>query len=134
METNIRWLRRADVPAVSRLSRDCGSRSVREWIDDTPAICSVVESEGAIRGFFIYELKRSGPVFLHHIFVDEAFRRRGIGSMVVSSLVKKLGPKRTTIESFIPDDNLNAHLFMKSQGFRAVDVDRDSYRFVYAQI
>ena len=69
-----------------------------------------------------------------------SYRRRGIGEQIIAKLKGKLAPqRRRKILLDVWDANLDCHLFLKSQGFRAVRVlpdfydtpPGDAYRFVY---
>ena len=54
--------------------------------------------------------------------------RRGIGTALVDKLVSKLSPhRRNRIVLEVRETNLDAQLFFKSLGFRAISVLRDYY-------
>ena len=88
-------------------------------------------------GCAIYELhKKSVQVVAFGIRPD--MRRRGIGSLLMAALKAKLSAeKRWMLDFVVHDSELDGHLFLRSQGFVAVEVlremyeDGDAYRFRY---
>ncbi len=88
--------------------------------------CLVVEDEGAVVGFLVYEL------FLHRfsllrIGVASSYRRKKIGSILLRELASKLTDKRPLISAEVRESNLPVQLFLKSQGYKAVEVLRNYY-------
>jgi len=88
--------------------------------------CLVVEDEGAVIGFIVYEL------FLHRfsllrIGVAPLHRHKTIGSALLNELAGKLTDKRTLISAEVRETNLPIQLFLKSQNYKAVEVLRNYY-------
>jgi len=72
--------------------------------------------------------------------VHPDYRRCGIGTAMVEKLKSKLSPiKRTSLALDVRESNLDAQLFFRHHGFKAVkvireayeDTDEDAYRFAY---
>ena len=87
----------------------------------------VAERDERIVGFMIYELHKT-RLHILNFAVNPEFRRRGIGAQMVDKLVGKLShQRRTRILLEVRETNLEAQLFFRSSGFRAVSVLRDFY-------
>jgi ribosomal-protein-alanine N-acetyltransferase len=87
----------------------------------------VAECDEQIVGFMIYELHKT-RLHILNFAVHAGFRRRGIGRQMSAKLISKLShQRRTRILLEVRETNLNAQLFFRSAGFRAVTVLRDFY-------
>jgi ribosomal-protein-alanine N-acetyltransferase len=94
------------------------------------AIGVIAEYNYQVIGFMIYELHK-GTIHLINIAVDPEFRRHGIGSQMVRSVINKLPQqKREAIILSVRESNLSAQLFFKRIGFHAVGVDRKFFEDV----
>lgn len=101
-------------------------------------IAMVAEYGGKVLGFMVYELHKT-RIELLRLAVRPGFRREGVGRQIVAKLVGKLGVRRDLIALHVRESCLDAQLFLRDCGFRAVDVVRgcyadtgeDAYRFVY---
>lgn len=97
----------------------------------------VAEIGEKVIGYMIYELYK-GKLDLVKFAVHPEYQRQGVGTALLKKLQTKLSShRRTRIVTYLQDDNLRGHLFLKSMGFTAISVDRgyyegkDAYRFVY---
>jgi ribosomal-protein-alanine N-acetyltransferase len=90
-------------------------------------------------GYMVYELYEK-RMELINFAVHPDHRRQGIGTTMLAKLIEKLNPsKRTTIELDVPERFLDALLFFRNQGFKAVklvrnmfeDIGEDGIRMVY---
>ena len=80
-----------------------------------------------IVGFMIYELHKN-RLHILNFAVHEDHRRHGVGKAMVSKLLGKLShERRNRIMLEVRETNLEAQLFFKSLGFRAISVLRDFY-------
>lgn len=131
MKPMIRWMTRDDVKQCVEIDKS----SSEPWLESDFSQClkpwgrigKVIEIDGKIEGYMLYELMDK-KFYIINIAVSESMRRRGIGSKLVMQLVDKLpNGNRTMIDIHISDDNLSAHLFFKSLGFRAIGVDKDFF-------
>lgn len=146
-QAKVRWIVKNDISRVVEIERECfprpwGEEDFSECLRRRQNIGKVAEVDGAIVGFMLYELGQK-KISVINIAVCKAQRRSGIGRTLVRHLQSKLSnPKYwLSVEARVMDDNLEAHLFLKGLGFRAVAVDRDffsdedgscdSYLFVY---
>ncbi len=83
--------------------------------------------EDRVVGQMIYELHRT-RLHLLNFAVLPAMQRRGVGRGLIDKLKRGLSPKRRTrIVTDVRESNLDAQLFFRAMGFRAVDVLRDFY-------
>lgn len=129
---HIRWMIRRDMPAVL----DIESNSFEfAWTEEDFIRClrqrncigMVAESDDKIVGFMIYELHKN-RLHILNFAVHPEFRRRGMGQAMLGKLLGKLSQeRRNRIMLEIRETNLDAQLFFKNIGFRAISVLRDFY-------
>ena len=87
----------------------------------------VAEQDDEVVGFMIYELHKN-RLHILNFAVAPGFRRKGIGNAMVSKLLGKLShERRNRIMLEVRETNLEAQLFFKALGFRAISVLRDFY-------
>lgn len=87
----------------------------------------VAEHDERVVGFMIYELHKS-RLHIINFAVHDSFRRQGIGCQMAQKLIDKLShQRRDRISLEVRETNLDAQLFFRSSGFRAVSVLRDFY-------
>ncbi len=131
-DLHIRWMIRRDLPTVLEIEE---SNFEFPWTEDDFLRClrqrncigMVVELDDEIVGFMIYEL-HTNRLHILNFAVAEFAMRRGIGTALVDKLVSKLSPhRRNRIVLEVRETNLDAQLFFKSLGFRAISVLRDYY-------
>ena len=132
LRVHIRWMIRRDMPEVLEAER--GSFEF-PWSEDDFIRClrqrncigMVAEHDEQVVGFMIYELhRRRLHVLNFSVAVD--CRRQGVGRQMVECLAEKLSPqRRTRVLLEVRETNLQAQLFFKSLGFRAVSVLRNYY-------
>ncbi|MEM9645393.1 MAG: ribosomal protein S18-alanine N-acetyltransferase [Planctomycetota bacterium] len=123
---------RRDMPAVL----DAETRSFEfAWTEEDFIRClrqrncigMVAECEDRVAGFMIYELHKN-RLHILNFAVHPDFRRRGLGHAMISKLLGKLSQeRRNRIMLEVRETNLDAQLFFKSVGFRAISVLRDFY-------
>ena len=124
----VRWMKRDDLKSVMRMQKMSGEFSknhTQEFINKNNAICSVVEVEGNVVGFIFYEIDASS-IEIDSLIVDAAFRRRGIGTELLSKLIAKLNKKRREIRFQVSEYDLPSHLLLKKCGFKAIEVIKNS--------
>ena len=87
----------------------------------------VAEHEEAVVGFMIYELHKT-RLHVINFSVHPGYRRRGVGAQMLNKLIGKLSAqRRSKIVLEVRETNLDAQLFFRDNGFRAVSVLRDFY-------
>jgi ribosomal protein S18 acetylase RimI-like enzyme len=117
-------MKRDDLSSVIKMQQISGEFSenhTQEFINRTNAICNVVEVEKKVVGFIFYEID-AVKIEIDSLLVDPSFRRRGIGTELISKLTSKLNKKRRTIEFKVSEYDLPLHLFLKKAGFKATGV------------
>lgn len=131
---HIRWMIRRDMAEVLDIER----RSFEyPWSEDDFVRClrqrncigMVAEQTGTelILGFMVYELHKQ---WLHILdfAVHPEWRMLGVGAAMVSKIKSKLDPRRMArVLLEVRETNVDAQLFFKRQGFRAVSALRDFY-------
>ena len=87
----------------------------------------VAEVDDRVVGFMIYELHKARIHVLNFAVVED-YRRRGVGSQMLAKLSAKLSlQRRCRIVLEVRETNLDAQLFFRENGFRAVSVLHDYY-------
>lgn len=129
---HIRWMIRRDMAEVLQIE----DRSFEfSWSEEDFIRClrqrncigMIAEHNERVVGFMIYELHRN-RLHVLNFAVHPDFRRRGVGSQMVRKLVSKLSPqRRSRIMLEVRETNLDAQLFFRDLGFRAVSLLRDFY-------
>lgn len=129
---HIRWMIRRDMSEVLQIE----NRSFEfSWSEEDFIRClrqrncigMIAEHNERVVGFMIYELHRN-RLHVLNFAVHADFRRRGVGTQMLKKLVSKLSPqRRSRIMLEVRETNLDAQLFFREQGFRAVSVLRDFY-------
>ena len=129
---HIRWMIRRDMPAVLGIENACFEFAWNEedfirCLRQRNCIGMVAEEDDQVVGFMIYELHKN-RLHILNFAVHPAHRRGGIGSAMVNKLLGKLShERRNRIMLEVRETNLDAQLFFKSIGFRAISVLRDFY-------
>ncbi len=132
LRVHIRWMIRRDMAEVL----DIESQSFEfPWSEDDFIRClrqrncigMVAEQDERLVGFMIYELHKTRLHILNFAVADDA-TRRSVGRQMVDKLISKLSSqRRTRITLEVRETNLDAQLFFRDCGFRAVSVLRDYY-------
>jgi ribosomal-protein-alanine N-acetyltransferase len=123
---------RRDMPAVLGIENKSFEFSWNEedfirCLRQRNCIGMVAEENDKVVGFMIYELHKTRLHILNFAVADES-RRNGVGLAMVSKLLGKLShERRNRIMLEVRETNLEAQLFFKSIGFKAVSVLRDFY-------
>lgn len=129
---HIRWMIRRDMPAVLAIENQCFEFN---WTEDDFIRClrqrncigMVAERDDQVVGFMIYELHKN-RLHILNFAVDQEVRRQGVGASMVNKLLGKLThERRNRIMLEVRETNLEAQLFFKKVGFRAISVLRDFY-------
>jgi ribosomal-protein-alanine N-acetyltransferase len=132
IRVHIRWMIRRDMPDV--LVTEDGSFEF-PWLEDDFIRClrqrncigMVAEYEDRVVGFMIYELHKT-RIHVLNFAVAPGFRRKGVGSQMIAKLIGKLSTqRRSRIVLEVRETNLDAQLFFRSNGFRAVSVLHSYY-------
>ena len=129
---HIRWMIRRDMPAVLGIENSCFEFA---WNEDDFIRClrqrncigMVAEEDDQVVGFMIYELHKN-RLHILNFAVHAEHRRAGVGNAMLTKLLGKLShERRNRIMLEVRETNLEAQLFFKSVGFRAISVLRDFY-------
>jgi [ribosomal protein S18]-alanine N-acetyltransferase len=132
LDVQIRWLIRRDMPEVLKIERESFEFP---WTDEDFMCClrqrncigMVAEYDHQIVGFMVYELHKS-RLHILNFSVGSEYRRMGVGTQMVLRLVDKLSQqRRQEIVLEVRERNLDAQLFFKSHGFKAITVLRHHY-------
>ncbi len=129
---HIRWMIRRDMMEVLEIENQSFEFP---WSEDDFIRClrqrncigMVAEHDERVAGFMIYELHRN-RLHILNFAVGPDFRRRGVGQQMVEKLIGKLSSqRRNRILLEVRETNLDAQLFFRDLGFRAISVLRDFY-------
>ena len=129
---HIRWMIRRDMPAVLAIEEASfefpwSEEEFIRCLRQRNCIGMVAERDDEVVGFMIYELHKNRLHILNFAVAPEN-RRQGVGKAMVGKLLSKLShERRNRIMLEVRETNLEAQLFFKQIGFRAVSVLRDFY-------
>lgn len=132
LHVQIRWLIRRDMAEVLKIENDSFEFA---WTEEDFLSClrqrncigMVAEHDQEIVGFMVYELHKSKLNILNFAVNDET-RRQNVGAQMCHKLIDKLSQqRRNEILLEVRESNLDAQLFFKNYGFRAVTILRNHY-------
>ncbi len=132
VRVHIRWMIRRDMPEVLQTEQESFEYS---WTEEDFLRClrqrncigMVAEQGEKVVGFMIYELHKN-KLHILNFAVNPGCRRFGVGAQMVAKLISKLSShRRTRITLEVRETNLDAQLFFRQQGFRALRVLRSFY-------
>jgi ribosomal-protein-alanine N-acetyltransferase len=132
VRVHIRWMIRRDMPEVLQTEQESFEYS---WTEEDFLRClrqrncigMVAEQGEKVVGFMIYELHKN-KLHILNFAVAPSCRRFGVGSQMVAKLISKLSShRRTRITLEVRETNLDAQLFFRQQGFKALRVVRSFY-------
>lgn len=135
-EIEIPWMIRRHMDDVLRIEGECfpmpwSEEDFIRCLRQRNAIGMVAKVFDDVAGYMVYELHRN-RLHVLNFAVAPAFMRRGVGTAMVKKLKGKLcasAERRNRIMLEVRETNLDAQLFWKSQGFRAVMVVKDFYEY-----
>lgn len=144
IKAHVRWMIRRDLDEVLHIERNSfpnpwTNEDFVHHLRQRDEIGMVAEYEDAVIGFMVYQLGKT-KLHVFDFAVDPIYRRHGIGSQLIDTLIRKLSRQRRQRVTFdVRDSNLPMQLFLRSQGFKAVNVirgqfedsDDDAYRFQF---
>lgn len=130
-EIEIPWMIRRHFDDVLRIEGECfpmpwSEEDFIRCLRQRNAIGMVAKVRDDVAGYMIYELHRN-RLHILNFAVAPAYMRRGVGSAMVGKLKSKLNHNRNRIMLEVRETNLDAQLFWKAQGFRAVSVVKEFY-------
>lgn len=126
------WLTRNDMPSVMTIEQLCFEFP---WPEDAfigllrQRNCIGVAAKAGERivGYMVYELHKN-RLHLLNFAVDPSRQRWGVGTAMLNMLKGRLShDRRCRLLCEVRETNVDAQLFFRSQGFKAVSVLRDFY-------
>lgn len=129
---SIRWMIRRDLPAVLNIEQQSFAFP---WTEDDiiyflrkrDCIGMVAEQGERVVSYMLYQLHKN-RLHLLRFAVASDMRRSGVGSAMVDKLIGKLTPdRRNRIAIEIRESNLDAQLFYRALGFKAISVMREFF-------
>jgi len=132
VRVHIRWMIRRDMPEVLAIESESFEFP---WLEEDFIRClrqrncigMVAEHDDRVVGFMIYELNKT-RIHVLNFAVASDYRRRDVGTQMISKLIGKLSAqRRTRIVLEVRETNLAAQLFFRTSQFRATSVLRSYY-------
>lgn len=131
----VRWMRLEDLNEIEKTC-SISKNFVKKYLEHPRAICSVATFESDIVGCILYKITKS-KIILNHISTHPDHRKQKIASRLIFSLINKLSKHRNTIRTEVSEYNLEAQMFFKNVGFKAIEIvnnnNGDIYIFQYIQ-
>ena len=129
----VRWMVRRDMPRILAIENQSFEFPWPEeeflyWLRQKNIYGMTAEFDDWVIGFVIYQFRQTSFQLLN-LAVSGAYRHRGVGSLIVSKLAKRLccRSQRTRIVTEVRETNLPALSFFRSLGFHAVSILRGYY-------
>jgi ribosomal-protein-alanine N-acetyltransferase len=127
----------AEVLAIDAVSfdRPWSSEDLLKALRPRNVLGNVLDIDSEIRGYLLWEMRKSTLQILR-LAVHPNSRHQGVGRLFVEKLIGKLsGPSstRSRVIVDVPEESLDAQVFFRALGFRAVSISEDgrSYRMEY---
>ena len=128
----VRWMVDRDWPEVLAIELESfeypwGKSDFVRCLQQRNCLGMVAEHDDRVVGLMVYELRKT-CIRVLNFAVAESFRRRGVGSQMITKLTDKLScARRSRLTLEVRETNLPAQLFFRAMGFRAVSVLRGLY-------
>ena len=125
--SHIRWMIRKDLPEVLAIENAAFEFPWKEddfirCLRQRTCIGMVAEHENRVAGYMVFRLHRT-RIQLLNFAVRPDLWRLGIGREMVAKLKKKLSEqRRERLCLEVRESNLDAQLFWRAMGFRAVNI------------
>lgn len=132
LAVHIRWMIRRDMQEVLAID---GAGFDPPWTEEEflghlrqrNCIGMVAEHGERIVGFFVYEMRKD-RLSVTRLGVHPGFRRKGVGRQMLAKLAGKLSAhRRTGVETWVNEANMDALLWLKAHRYLCVDVDRERF-------
>lgn len=130
LRVQLRWMNECDLDRVYELEQEFspkpwGTLEFAHMLMHSNCFGMVVEHDAQIIGYVIYEMLDDSIKILN-ICVMPEFRRKGVGSQMVARIAFALPHSpRKEINLTVHESNLDAQLFFRSLGFKAVNIRRE---------
>jgi ribosomal protein S18 acetylase RimI-like enzyme len=126
----VRWMDRSDTEDVTSIRSDCGmSKDLLKVLSCPKYIIKVAELDGSVVGYLSYQNCR-GRTKINEVGVSKDFRRMGVASDLLNSLISKTDLESKSVEALVPEYSLATQLLLKKMGFVATDIKGSKYKFV----
>jgi ribosomal-protein-alanine N-acetyltransferase len=132
---HIRWMIRRDMLEVLAIEGAgfAAPRAEEDFLkvlrqrDCIGMVAETTDGSEKVIGFMVYRLHKRGLEILDFA-AHPGYRRAGVGRQMAAKLVGKLSARRRLlIRVDVREINLDAQLFFRAQGFRAVGVRREHF-------
>jgi len=131
VNAHVRWMIRRDMPEVLEIEsmNFDGPWSEEEFVTELRnrnCIGRVAEHDERIVGFMVYRLHKA-RVHLINFAVKVSFHGKGVGRSMIEELIERSRNNRHAIVVHVRETNVDAQLFFKRMGFRAISIIRNYY-------
>lgn len=145
MDTNnrvhIRWYIRRDLDDYINIEKECFKYPwlVNDFLrvfDNRKVSAFTAEYREKVIGYLVFEIRKK-YLSIINLAIHPDFQRQGVATELIKNLKTRLSEGRTKMKAEVADYNLDAHLFFKSQEFKAIKIvpqffdGTDAYKFVY---
>jgi len=130
IRVHIRWIVRRDMPSVLRIERFNREKwTEKEFVEnlkESNCYGIVAEYQEKVVGFVVYTLEKE---FIHtlNFGVHPSYRSKGVGSQLLARLLSLIGKKRKTVDFIVHERNVGLQLFLKENGFKAIEIIHDYF-------
>lgn len=130
-KNNIRWMQRSDIDDIQSIRESCGvTTDLIKQLHSPSFILKVLTTDkNEVSGYIRYKNCRD-CVKIMELAVDVKFRRKGVASKLINSLISKVDFSRKTIKIMVPEEMLPMQCLLKKLGFKAVGIKGIKYYFI----
>jgi ribosomal-protein-alanine N-acetyltransferase len=129
---HIRWMIRRDMPEVLAIEHNnqnypWSEEKFLKCLRQRNVIGMVAEHGEKILGFMIYRLHKD-RLTVCNFAIEPTHSRQGIGTQMINKLKGKLFlQRRNMVRFYVRETNLAAQLFLRSQGYVALETFREYF-------
>lgn len=140
--THVRWYIRRDLDDYIKIEKESypypwSEKDFIRCLMSSKISAFTAEYREKVIGFLIFEMRKK-YLNIINLAVHPDFQRQGVATELMKNLKTRLMNERNKLKAEVADYNLDAHLFFKSQEFKAVKIipkfydGVDAYKFVYS--
>ena len=132
MNYEVDWLTRWDIPKVLEIEYLCfefpwDEAQLRDTLKRRPVIARVIKRNKVLLGYVIYAIYED-KLELLNMAVLPSMQRKQCGAFLLGNLLHRIERRRRKrVTALVRESNLEAQLFLKKMGFKAVEIKYNAY-------
>lgn len=132
MNYEVNWLSRWDIPKALEIEYLCfefpwDEEQLRDTLKRRPVVARGVKLNGVLLGYVIYAVYKYRLEILN-IAIVPSMQRKQCGTFLLDNLLHRIERRhRKRVTALVRESNLEAQLFLKKMGFKAVEIKHNAY-------